>query len=112
MRSRPDYGIHTANVHLAFGYDLSHCPHGACRGKRCWQSEWVAVVQVKDQEYFPADLVLLSSTNPEGVSYIETMNLDGETNLKMKKALKETWDLSSPVSALQVKIEIAASCRW
>ena len=69
-------------------------------------------MQVEDREYFPADLVLLSSTNPEGVSYIETMNLDGETNLKMKKALKETWDLSSPVSALQLKIEGAAPCRW
>ena len=98
--------------YLAFGYHLSHCPDDARRGARCWQSELVAIVQVKDREYFPADLVLLSSTNPEGVSYIETMNLDGETNLKMKKALKETWDLSSPVSALQFKMKCAASCRW
>jgi magnesium-transporting ATPase (P-type) len=34
---------------------------------------------------FPADMVLLSSAHPEGVCYIETMNLDGETNLKLKK---------------------------
>ena len=34
-----------------------------------------ALVQVKDKEYFPADLVLLSGTNPEGICYIETMNL-------------------------------------
>ena len=40
--------------------------------------------------YFPADLVILSSSNPEGMCYIETMNLDGETNLKIKKALPET----------------------
>ena len=40
--------------------------------------------------YFPADMVLLSSSNPEGVCYIETMNLDGETNLKIKKALQDT----------------------
>ncbi len=43
--------------------------------------------------YFPADMVLLSSSNPEGVCYIETMNLDGETNLKIKKALQDTCAL-------------------
>jgi hypothetical protein len=42
-------------------------------------------VQVEDSNVFPADLVLLSSAHPEGVCYIETMNLDGETNLKLKK---------------------------
>ena len=45
--------------------------------------------------YFPADMVLLSSSNPEGVCYIETMNLDGETNLKIKKALQDTCALSA-----------------
>jgi hypothetical protein len=48
-------------------------------------------LQVEDRKGFPADLVLLSSANPEGIAYIETMNLDGETNLKLKKALKATW---------------------
>jgi magnesium-transporting ATPase (P-type) len=49
--------------------------------------------QVEDRAYFPADMVLLSSSNPEGVCYIETMNLDGETNLKLKKALQDTCGL-------------------
>jgi magnesium-transporting ATPase (P-type) len=43
------------------------------------------VVKVMDGDYFPADLLLLSSTGPEGICYVETMNLDGETNLKVKK---------------------------
>ena len=47
--------------------------------------------QVHGDEYFPADLILLSSSTAEGVAYIETMNLDGETNLKIKKGLEETW---------------------
>jgi magnesium-transporting ATPase (P-type) len=32
----------------------------------------------------------LSAENDEGLCYIETMQLDGETNLKIKKALDET----------------------
>ena len=32
----------------------------------------------------------MSSTNNDGIAYVETMNLDGETNLKIKKALDQT----------------------
>lgn len=59
-------------------------------------------MKVVDKEYFPADLVLLSTTNPEGICYIETMNLDGETNLKMKKALQNTWELKHAVRQFSI----------
>ena len=39
-------------------------------------------------------MVLLSSSTPEGVCYIETMNLDGETNLKIKKGMEDTWEFT------------------
>ncbi|XP_006359578.1 phospholipid-transporting ATPase 3-like [Solanum tuberosum] len=54
------------------------------------------IVRVKQDEFFPADLIFLASTNPDGVCYIETANLDGETNLKIRKALEKTWDYVSP----------------
>jgi phospholipid-transporting ATPase len=47
------------------------------------------IVQIKADEYFPADLVLIKSSNQSGLCYIETKNLDGETNLKHKAAVKE-----------------------
>lgn len=47
------------------------------------------LVKVLENEYFPADLVLLSSNDEKGFCYVETKNLDGETNLKHKSALKE-----------------------
>ena len=51
------------------------------------------IVKVCKDEYFPADLVLLSSCHEDGVCYVETMNLDGETNLKLKHALDVTSHL-------------------
>lgn len=40
-------------------------------------------------QYFPADLIVLRSSNPSGLAYVETKNLDGETNLKHKSCIKE-----------------------
>ncbi|XP_048229970.1 probable phospholipid-transporting ATPase 8 isoform X2 [Ricinus communis] len=51
------------------------------------------LVKVTKDEYFPADLLLLSSSYDDGISYVETMNLDGETNLKLKHALEVTSSL-------------------
>ncbi|KAF3787619.1 putative phospholipid-transporting ATPase 4 [Nymphaea thermarum] len=51
------------------------------------------VVKVEKDQFFPADLLLLSSSYEDGICYVETMNLDGETNLKVKRALEVTLRL-------------------
>ncbi|KAK7304207.1 hypothetical protein RJT34_15328 [Clitoria ternatea] len=51
------------------------------------------IVKVEKDEFFPADLILLSSSYDDAICYVETMNLDGETNLKVKQALEETSKL-------------------
>lgn len=51
------------------------------------------VVKVSKNEYFPSDLLLLSSSYEDGICYVETMNLDGETNLKVKRCLEATQSL-------------------
>ncbi|KAL9325426.1 hypothetical protein ACSQ67_006071 [Phaseolus vulgaris] len=64
------------------------------------------IVMVKQDGFFPADLLFLASTNSDGVCYIETANLDGETNLKIRKALEKTWDYVTPDKASEFKGEI------
>ncbi|TQS39159.1 hypothetical protein Golomagni_00321, partial [Golovinomyces magnicellulatus] len=54
------------------------------------------ILRVESEEAFPADIVLLASSEPEGLCYIETANLDGETNLKIKQAIPETCVMVSP----------------
>ena len=47
------------------------------------------IVKVMLDEAFPADLILLSSSDPFGLAYVETVSLDGETNLKIKTCIPE-----------------------
>ncbi|KAJ3445333.1 putative phospholipid-transporting atpase [Anaeramoeba flamelloides] len=52
-------------------------------------------VKVQENEFLPVDLLLLSSSNNNGICYIDTRNLDGETNLKIKQAIPETLQYSN-----------------
>uniref|UniRef100_A0A672IIP8 Phospholipid-transporting ATPase n=1 Tax=Salarias fasciatus TaxID=181472 RepID=A0A672IIP8_SALFA len=51
------------------------------------------VVRAANGDHLPADLVILSSSEPQGMCYIETSNLDGETNLKIRQGLQVTADI-------------------
>jgi phospholipid-transporting ATPase len=42
------------------------------------------VVQVQQNEYIPADLIVIGSSDNKGKAFVETKSLDGETNLKEK----------------------------
>lgn len=48
------------------------------------------IVLLRENEQVPADIVLLSTSDPDGLCYLETKNLDGETNLKPRKAVNAT----------------------
>ncbi|KAM7475403.1 hypothetical protein LguiB_022646 [Lonicera macranthoides] len=56
------------------------------------------IVKVEKDEFFPSDLILLSSSNEESICYVETTNLDGETNLKLKQAIEATSNLNEDSS--------------
>lgn len=53
-----------------------------------WKSVQVGdFVRIYNDDQIPADVVVLSTSEADGQCYIETKNLDGETNLKVRQAL-------------------------
>jgi phospholipid-translocating ATPase len=65
---------------------------GSARWERTlWKKLEVGdVVLLRDNEQVPADIVILSTSDSDGVCYLETKNLDGETNLKPRRAVNAT----------------------
>jgi P-type E1-E2 ATPase len=50
------------------------------------------VVKIKKDQEVPADVLALYTSNKSGISYVDTMNLDGETNHKEKTSLFEVLE--------------------
>lgn len=67
------------------------------------------IVRIEVNCSFPCDLVMLSSSDPEGCCYITTANLDGETNLKTCSCLPETRKYNSVEE--MIKLNATIICR-
>lgn len=48
------------------------------------------IIKIHANETLPCDMVLLSTSDSTGVAYVQTINLDGESNLKTRYAKQET----------------------
>uniref|UniRef100_A0A8C1FV03 Phospholipid-transporting ATPase n=1 Tax=Cyprinus carpio carpio TaxID=630221 RepID=A0A8C1FV03_CYPCA len=53
------------------------------------------LVKVTNGQHLPADMVIVSSSEPQAMCYTETSNLDGETNLKIRQGLSLTASFQS-----------------
>ncbi|KAM9470559.1 phospholipid-transporting ATPase IA isoform 1-T1 [Clarias gariepinus] len=60
------------------------------------------VVRASNGDHLPADLIILSSSEPQGMCYIETSNLDGETNLKIRQGLQITSEIKDIDSLMRL----------
>jgi len=72
----------------------SSVPEKARFKKDAWKSVQVGdFVRLYNDEEIPADVIVLSTSSDDGACYVETKNLDGETNLKVRNALHCTRDV-------------------
>ncbi|OSD08296.1 phospholipid-translocating P-type ATPase [Trametes coccinea BRFM310] len=74
--------------------------HGASRKPHWKMTIWEDlkvgdIVKVMDDEQLPADILICTTSEEENVAYVETKNLDGETNLKSRSACPALTHLST-----------------
>ncbi|WRT65198.1 uncharacterized protein IL334_002141 [Kwoniella shivajii] len=63
-------------------------------------------VKIYDGDQFPADIVICATSEEEDVAYIETKNLDGETNLKSRNGVPGLSHLDSAQACAQAHLRI------
>lgn len=72
-----------------------------CRSIQQWQDIKVGdILEIKDGDEIPADVIILNSQGrlKNGLCYVSTANLDGETNLKVKHSVFGSEDTDSDVT--------------
>ena len=91
--SAPDGSQHPRGNPPPKNYGSLINPSKTVPGKARFKKDFWKNVQVGDfvriynEDPIPADIVILSTSDPDGACYVETKNLDGETNLKVRQAL-------------------------
>jgi phospholipid-transporting ATPase len=106
-----DYKRHKSDRLENYKQVLTYDTHSKVFVKREWHSlKTGMIVKVLCDEFFPADLVLLRSSETKGVCYVETKNLDGETNLKHKVSNKVLNQALQRLEDMENKVQGTLLC--
>lgn len=66
------------------------------------------ILRVENGNEIPADLLLISTSKENGQCFLETSNLDGETNLKLRSAHPQTSQYTSIDEIVKIKLKVDA----
>ncbi|KAK6458773.1 phospholipid transporting ATPase [Scheffersomyces xylosifermentans] len=66
-----------------------HTPKTLKFARKYWKDVKVGdMLRIYNNDEIPADVIILATSDEDNCCYVETKNLDGETNLKVRQALK------------------------
>lgn len=91
-RHKTDKLVNTRRVQL-----LTNIPDSPRWEEKTWTDVYVgSIIRIEADEPCPADIIVLSTSNTSGECYIETAELDGEQNLKIRTPRPPTRSLRIP----------------
>ncbi|CAG8534453.1 2443_t:CDS:10 [Funneliformis mosseae] len=61
---------------------------------------------LRNNDAVPADSIILSTSEPEGTCFVETKDLDGETNLKPRRCVPDTSQICSPEDCVKANFYV------
>uniref|UniRef100_A0A3Q1IS88 Phospholipid-transporting ATPase n=1 Tax=Anabas testudineus TaxID=64144 RepID=A0A3Q1IS88_ANATE len=99
LRHKADNAVNKCPVHVV--------QHGKVTRKQSRKLRVGDVVFVKEDETFPCDLILLSSSRDDGTCYVTTASLDGESSHKTYYAVQDTkaYRTEKEVDSIHATIE-------
>ena len=99
-----DRAVNSSDTHVLVPEKSANKPVLFKFQNAAWRDVHVGdIVRVNSEQFFPADIVFISSSEKNGTCYVETSQLDGETNLKFKQALIESSSITNAVSLANMK---------
>ncbi|XP_064165818.1 phospholipid-transporting ATPase VA isoform X1 [Anguilla rostrata] len=88
-----DYRRHRSDKEINHMDCLVFCRRERRYVERYWKEVHVGdFIRLRCNEILPADVLLLSSSDPDHLCHIETATLDGETNLKQRQVVRSFID--------------------